>query len=522
MLLWVAVSTTVIGVAICSRWTALSGIRLLGYGIAAGVVVHGLAGLGVALCWRSRLVVACVPTVLAIVAIVDLTRRGVRRRLIANLTRPQRVSLLLWCVFLVCCVAVVHVHVRWPATLPDGLYVFKKHRLHTKIQYLTGFPADNYIPYTVTEFFARGISFRETRPILPGNEVSNRTILMSLVALPFRTILRGRVEPQPTLGKFSYVGAEWPDVQSLNDDGSFQQSLIIGIFLNSLLLVALLVFFAGDPAERALPAAVLLFVTNAYFIGQTIFTWPKALAGFFLVLAWDSLRRNGSIALAAACAALAYHSHPSSIAAVICLAGWVAWRARRTSQWLSEPISFAGIVLLLLLPWFVWTQFVLQIPSNLLWQNLASPVSSTAMESLVDFLWVRVVNLFDTFTPLGLGVYPFELGIVVAFMIHSLPIAVGLLLIVPAFREVEALFRTEPLLVVFGFVIPCTVLLLLFSYPAVPIVHGFQPVIGALLFLAVLRLRRTVSSRAFTTLVVLQLVANLGLLAMRAAYVGLH
>lgn len=40
----------------------------------------------------------------------------------------------------------------------------------------------------VTEFLLRNISFRKERPLLPANEVSNRTILMSLVALPFRTV----------------------------------------------------------------------------------------------------------------------------------------------------------------------------------------------------------------------------------------------------------------------------------------------------------------------------------------------
>jgi hypothetical protein len=128
---------------------------------------------------------------------------------------------------------------------------------------------------------------------------------MSLVALPFRTVLTWNSTWPGTLGKFLYVDSEWPDVESLNDDGSFDQFLVIGILLNALLLLGLIVFFSEWSPASALPIAVLLWSTTPYFISQTIFTWPKALAGFFLVLAWDSLRRNRAAAVVALLAALA-------------------------------------------------------------------------------------------------------------------------------------------------------------------------------------------------------------------------
>jgi hypothetical protein len=122
--------------------------------------VHGAFGLAIASCWPIRHIIALAPFVCGIVAIIYLLRARVLRRIIAELPSAVRVSLLLWLTFIAFCVALVHVQVRWPEKLQEGMYIFQKHRLNTKVQRLTGLPADNYIPYTVTEFLLRGISFK--------------------------------------------------------------------------------------------------------------------------------------------------------------------------------------------------------------------------------------------------------------------------------------------------------------------------------------------------------------------------
>jgi hypothetical protein len=107
-------------------------------------------------------------------------------------------------------------------------------------------------------------------------------------------------------------------------------------------------------------------------------------------------------------------------------------------------------------------------------------------------------------------------------VIGSLPFAVGLWLIIPALRECEHLAVTDPPLLWFGLALPAGVILLLYSCPAVPILHGWQSIIGALLFLAVFRLKRTTTPRLFSTVVLLQLAMNAGLLWMRGYYTGVH
>src|SRR5204862_730654 len=121
---------------------------------------------------------------------------------------------------LLLCVSLLHVTIQPTRPLAQGIDIFKTPTTNVRVQYLTSLPADNYIPFAVSEFFLRGISFQKERPILPRAEVSNRTVLMSLVALPFRAAL-GAPCDHLELGTFHYVDPDWPDVAKLNTNGAF-------------------------------------------------------------------------------------------------------------------------------------------------------------------------------------------------------------------------------------------------------------------------------------------------------------
>ncbi len=65
-------------------------------------------------------------------------------------------------------------------------------------------------------------------------------------------------------------------------------------------------------------------------------------------------------------------------------------------------------------------------------------------------------------------------------------------------------------------------IVLLFSYPAQPILHGFQPLVGLLLFCGVAKLRELLRPGWFWAVVLLQIASNVALLWLRAADVGVH
>jgi hypothetical protein len=508
LLLWVVASILVNGIALLHYLTKLRELELLGYGAAAGVVVHALFGCAIAAAPAARWASVGTLIALTLLSAVYFVVRRVLPEFSLALSTPSKVSLALWALLLVLSLGLLHIDVRFPDPLPDGSFVFKTHTTNVKVQYLTSLPADNYIPFAVAEFFLRGISFQKERPILPGNEVSNRTILMSLVALPFRVAL-GAPRDHPQLGTYNYVGRDWPDVSKLNTGGYFEQFAIVGLVLNSLMLLGLFVFCSSLGANSILPLAALLYVTNPYFIAQTVYTWPKAMAGFFILLAWTSIRSGHRPAIVAALLALATHCHPYAIVFAGCAGLYYL------TQWWREKWRVPSVVLyflvfgLVLAPWIIWTRLVLHIPSDLVTQNFAGPGTEAAWASLMNFVWIRLHNLFYLICSTIFLVYPFDFRAILNCWQFSLPGVVGLVMIYPALAQGAELPKPRPWLW-YGLLGPALLILGVFGLPALPVLHGYQPLLGVLLFFGVWWLSRHCKRTVFVGLVTLQLFLNLG------------
>jgi hypothetical protein len=515
LLAWVVTSLFANGIAAIHYFTRRRGLELLGYGAAAGVLLHGLVGLAIVAFPGARSIFTGLLIGVSLLSSAYFIRRGLFGEFSAALSRPIKLAFGIWLLFLVLLVGLLHLEVRFPEPLPDGPYVFKSHTTNVKVQYLTSLPADNYIAFAVSEFFLRGISFQEHRPIMPANEVSNRTILMSLVVLPFRVAM-GAPRDQPELGTYTYVGREWPDVSKLDTDNSFEQFSIVCLVSNSLLLLGVIVFCSGLGASSIIPVAALLYVTNPYFIGQTVFTWPKALAAFFILLGWNSIRAGESPAVVAALLALAFHAHPYAIV----FAGWVALFYLLRRQ-VKSGLLYLLVLAVVLAPWIIWTRWVLQIPSDLIAQNFSGPGTQEAWGSVVGFIWIRLHNLFYTLFSTVFTVYPFELRAVLDSWLFSLPGAVGLILIYPALRQCAEV-PTPRSWFWFGFLGPALSILAVYSCPALPVLHGYQAFLGVLVFFGVWWLERHLSRPVFLSLIGFQLAWHLGTIVARAAITGVH
>jgi hypothetical protein len=518
LLLWVVASILLNGVALLHYLTKLRGLELLGYGAATGVLGHALSGWAIAAAPAARWTIIAILIALTLLSAGYVIARRVPQEFSLASSRPGKVSLGLWGLFLVLNLGLLHVDVRFPDSLPDGLYIFKTHTTNVKVQYLAGLPADNYIPFAVAEFFLRGVSFKKERPILPANEVGNRTILMSLVAMPFRAAL-GAPHDSPRLGTYSYVGRDWPDVSKLNTDGCFEQFAVVGLVLNSLMLLGLIVFCSSLGAGSVLPMATLLYVTNPYFIAQTVYTWPKALAGFFILLAWTSIRRGHSATLVAALLALAYHCHPYAIvfAGFVGLFYLTQWRHEKSG--VPSAVTYLLVFAMMVAPWIIWTRFCLHIPSDLVMQNFAGPGTEAAWTSPLNFVWIRLRNLFDLAGAMIFTVRPFDFRGVLNYWLFCLPGAVGLVLIYPALAQCAELPKPRALLW-YGLLAPSLSILAIYSCPALPVLHGYQPLLGLLLFLGVWWLFQHCTRTVFVSLVALQLVFNLGLVLARGLISG--
>jgi hypothetical protein len=520
LLVWVVLSLLLNGMALLHRFTKLRGLELLGYGAGAGIALHALLGWAIAAAPLMRAVLVVTLIALTCLSAAYVLWRRVSQELWGALSRPIKIALALWLLLLLVGVCLLNVKVRLPQPLSDGIYIFKTSTTNVKVQYLTSLPADNYIPFVVSEFFLRGISFQKERPILPGNEVSNRTVLMSLVALPFRGLLGTPYDP-PELGTFNYIDRDWPDVAKLNTNGSYEQFAVIGLVLNSLLLVGAIVFCSSLGAGSVLPLAALLYVTNPYFIGQTIYTWPKALAGFFILLAWNSIRAGHRPMVVAALLALAFHCHPYAIV----FAGWVAlfyllqWRREKSG--VPAIFSYLLTFIAVLLPWIIWTRYVLQIPADLVAQNFSGPGTEPAWVSPMAFIWIRLHNVFYTMCSTIFLVYPFDFRAVLNGWLFSLPGVLGIVLIYPALAGCAELPRPRAWLW-YGLLGPTLSILVVYSCPALPVLHGYQAPLAVLLFFGVWWLSQHCARRVFLGLMGVQILLNLGILLARGLITGAH
>ena len=167
---WLGVSIFLPGIAICHRWTRLRGLEAIAYGAAAGVALQAGFGLLLVFTRAARVPVMLLSGIATLGALVYLWRSGGLRGCFANISRSARVALGIWILFVAACVALTHLEVTLPSKLPDGFYIFKDHTVNVKMQYLVSLPADNYLPYIVSEFFFVASRFARSVRFFPGTK----------------------------------------------------------------------------------------------------------------------------------------------------------------------------------------------------------------------------------------------------------------------------------------------------------------------------------------------------------------
>jgi hypothetical protein len=388
------------------------------------------------------------------------------------------------------------------------------------VQYSTGnLPTDNALPHVVSEYLLRDISFLEERPIMPGQEVTNRPILAALTFLPFRAAFRMPEAWSGSLPRFNYVGTEWPDFSVLmRDESAYRVSQAIGISLNALLLLA-----AGAYALRIGPAVpvlslyvVVLALSSPYVLFQTYFTWPKSLAGFFLIVAWLAATRWRSASLAGVSIGLAYLSHPFAIVFLAAHIGWHGWQALRASPLRSgtgswrptrSSIEHALVVLaaftVVAAPWFIWSKWMLQIPTDLVAQNFIQPG-----QRLRDFIWIRPVNFLSTFLPVHLLAYPFDVLQLVRSGAVNFAGAVGIVPIIALVHRLCVGADLRSATTWWLWVVPSVLLVGVFSNQAVPALHGLQPLVLVGIAAAAVHLWDRMGRQSWKLLIGSQVVVN--------------
>jgi hypothetical protein len=419
-------------------------------------------------------------------------------------------ALVLWFLTAAFSLVVTHADIKRPPVLFDGPYVFKDWILPVKIQALCNdLPPDNAIPMVVAEYLLRDIPFEKERPIMPGQEVSNRPILLSLATVPIRAIFSTTGPYQGSLPKLNYVGSEWPNAISLVRDKSFRQFLVVAVSLNAALVIGFfytLIFLNFDKVKLA---TITYCLISPYFLLHTFFTWPKNLAAFFIVISILCIAaRAAPLWIPGVLLGLAYWSHPYSVVFILISSLTIAYfTLTKRCDWKAAAL-FVTAVTVSIAPWLIWSRFVLAIPSDLIAQNTSNN------GTLAELIAVRLHNLKNLFLPNFLPIFPFDASRFIRnYLINlSAPLGITLFAFLPvvAFRPSKS---TNPIL--FWLTIsPGLILILIFSYrSAVPLLHGWQAVWPTLAAIVLSTLSFTRLKGLVLPLLVLQFSINLCVLA---------
>lgn len=413
-----------------------------------------------------------------------------------NFLKLEKMSLVGYgtAVFLACTICCLSI--TYPENLPDGPYVFKEKVIHNKIQLMTlDLPADNYVAFAFSDFFLRGISFRDVRPLLPGQEVSNRPVLMGLVGAIYRKLF-DRIQPIALpIGEYEYLGTKWPAVGKFGFDSDYLLFLFIGIALNSLLFIPILLIGRDFGIERVALAAVLFLAVSPYFLSQAIFIWPKMMAGFFVLMALReilSLRgepaTNDHIAAAwlGLLIALAYHSHPVGVPYLIGTSLYLFYRHFVLKKKIKLQTFFLSYFLAIS-PWLLWTKFVVGASASLLRQNLLPLYPENPA---LNFVWVRIVNLFSTIFPTGFSVFPFNSRVLFSDGMLSIFGAIGIFVLPFGILRLSDFYRKFKVEILLILGVPFLLFWGVFTNQVRFTFHGLQPIIALLGFLSFFELSK--------------------------------
>lgn len=494
--------------------------------VGAGLLVMLLAGFGLLIvispyAWRSPLALASLLTL-----VIWSTRVFFSRKMLAihrNAPIPQYIFYFGFIALTIVSICIANLPVKLPQELVDGPYVAKVNTLPVRIQYIaTNLPADNSIPHVVTQYLLQDISFSRHHPILPGQEVSNRPILMSLATIPFMSVLQMPPQFSGEFPSFTYAGILWPDFRMLiMDDQSYRVSLAVGTLLNALMIfgaAALIIAVMPITPSTAL-LCMLITLTSPYFLFESFFIWPKSLAGFFIALALLTAIKRKSFILGSIFVGAAYLSHPYAMVFVAGMGFWVFLSSIGLGDFTSRgsmlkfpsmtlnirPLVVFSIVLtLLIFPWMIWTKLVLQLPaSDLIEQNLFLPG-----QSITNFIWVRAINFASTFLPVYFLNYPFNLTQFIAGAAVNVVGACGLVVYIFFIKWVFQLKIIHASPYIFSLIIPSIFLVLIFSNQAVPAVHGLQLPINLITYVGCIEAVKSLGIKAAAVIFLLLLMTN--------------
>lgn len=294
---------------------------------------------------------------------------------------------------------------------------------------------DNYIPYRQAQFFVnRSDPAKDSFINEWGVHFFQRTPLMGAVTANYFTLL----DDKPP------IGYTW-NADGRDPDNTYAKFQIISSVLNMLFIVPAFFLLTKLFGRKVALITCLFLVPSQFFLYNAVFSWPKSLVAFPIILSWLLLieARRRYILLAGMTAGVAYLTHDLAFLYIAGTALFLLYgrRIKDTLIYCLTPVLFA-------LPWMLVSQLSYQKPSTFMYYPMSTggiPQPDQKQQIVDNFLhhtspfkilWIRVLNAFYLLSPYELltseGGQPawrrlWALGL------FSLPGSVGFGLMLPAF-----------------------------------------------------------------------------------------
>ncbi|HMS49849.1 MAG TPA: glycosyltransferase family 39 protein [Candidatus Saccharibacteria bacterium] len=344
----------------------------------------------------------------------------------------------LLCFMLMSLLSCAFVSLSFPAKysyLPDPSILSSRNYdvLNVKVLNLSQTQAnDNYVPYRQAQFFINRSD--------PGNDCFicewgvgffQRTPLMGAITAGYFTVLNDKPP----------VDYLWSS-KSHDPSHTYAKFQVLAQVLNALFIIPAFYLLSAMFKKRTAMVSCLLLIGSPFFLYNAVFSWPKSLVAFFVLVMWLLLlqKRLRYTVLAGVVGGLAYLTHDLAVFYIVASIGLLLYHRR-----FRDIFVLGGISALIAFPWLVVSSLIYKKPSTfalypLSLHGLPQPGQSKAIvneflhTSPLEIISIRFDTLFYLLSPYDL-IYSTGgqsiLKRIWAVGIFSIPGSLGFGLIIP-------------------------------------------------------------------------------------------
>jgi len=291
---------------------------------------------------------------------------------------------------------------------------------------------DNYVPYRQAQFFVNESDPGKDSFIDEwGVHFFQRTPLMGAVTASYLTALNDRTP----------IDYSWSNTAK-DTDNTYAKFQIIAQTLNAIFIIPAFYLIWKFFGKKAATISTFFIIPSQFFLYNSIFTWPKSLVAFFILLTWLMLREKELryVILAGIASGLAYLAHDLAVLYI----GATAFVLITQRRW-KFLLAYVGTTTLFMLPWLFISSFIYKKPSSFIYYPISTqgiPQPSEKSKIVDTFLHtnplrliqIRLESLYYLLSPYQLlnseGGQPADRRLW-ALGLYTIPGSLGLGLVIP-------------------------------------------------------------------------------------------